>query len=88
MEQESSFNHGETPLIDRQMDENEFAVIENPYYGDAGDIALRPTRKSPNIVDLDDVQHLTATENAYYEMWSFWLYKCTMFVKGSIFDDK
>ena len=68
MEQESSFDHGKTPMSDKQMDENEFAVIENPYYGDAGDIALSSTRKSPNIVDLDDVQRLTATENAYYEM--------------------
>ena len=68
MEQESSFDHGETPMSDKQMDENECAVTENPYYGDAGDIALSSTRKSPNIVDLDDVQRLTATENAYYEM--------------------
>ena len=50
------------------MEENEFGVIENPYYGDAEDISFNPTRKSQNIVDLNNIQVLTATENVYYQL--------------------
>ena len=51
------------------IEENEFGVIENPYYGDAEVIELNPTQKSPTAVDLNNVQFLTATQNLYYEMW-------------------
>ena len=58
----------EKNLGDTKIEENEFGVIENPYYGDAEVIALNPTQKSPTTVDLNCVQFLTATENLYYEM--------------------
>ena len=50
------------------MEENEFGVIENPYYGDADVNALSPAQKSPNNVDLNNVEFLTATQILYYEM--------------------
>ena len=50
------------------MEENEFGVIENPYYGDAEIIAFNPAQKSPNNVDLNNVEFVTPTQNLYYEM--------------------
>ena len=50
------------------MEENEFGVIENPYYGDADVNAWNPTKKSSNNVDLNNVEYLTATQNLYYEI--------------------
>ena len=61
-------HHGKNTLNDHEGGDQEFGVIDNPYYGDAGDIAMNPTRKSTKNVDLDNVQIITAAENVYYEM--------------------
>ena len=68
VDKNSSIDHLEKNLGDAKIEENEFGVIENPYYGDAEVIALNPTQKSPTTVDLNNVQFLTATQNLYYEM--------------------
>ena len=68
VDKNSSIDHLEKNLGDAKIEENEFGVIENPYYGDAEEIALNPSRKSPNNVDLNGVQFLTAKQNLYYEM--------------------
>ena len=61
-------HHGKNILNGHKGDDQEFGVIDNPYYGDAGDIAMNPTRKSTNNVDLNNVEAVTVTENVYYEM--------------------
>ena len=68
MDPESCLEQGGQTVSDPKIQRNEFGIIENPYYGDAEDIVINPTRKSSNIVDLNDTQCLTATENIYYEM--------------------
>ena len=61
-------HHGKNTLNDHEAYDQEFGVIDNPYYGDAEDIAMNPTRKSTNNVDLNNVEAVTVTENVYYEM--------------------
>ena len=67
-DQGSSTDHVGKNLSHPKMDENEFGVIENPYYGEAEIIVSNPAQKSSNNVDLNNVEFLTATQNLYYEM--------------------
>ena len=43
-------------------------VVQNPYYGDAGDFESNSEKKSQNNVDFNDVESVTATRNVYYQL--------------------
>ena len=78
-------HHGKNTLNDHEGGDQEFGVIDNPYYDDAEDISSSPRRKSQNIVGLNNIQVLTATENVYYKLWECLLYEHTIFVIDAIF---
>ena len=64
----SSFDRGGKTFSAPEEEENEFAVIQNPYYGDACAMESNPTQRTLNRVDLDNVEIVTATNNVYYEI--------------------
>ena len=64
----SSFDRGGKTFSAPEEEENEFAVIQNPYYGEPSAMELNPMQRTLNWVDFDNVQIVTATNNVYYEM--------------------
>ena len=53
-----------------EQDGNEFLATENPYYDHTGELGLNSIITSSNIVNLEDTEVVTATQNIYYaELW-------------------
>ena len=49
-----------------QQDGIEVLATENPYYHHTGDLGFTSMVTSSNIVDLEDTEVVTATQNIYY----------------------
>ena len=56
--------------IDEDLDiqDSEFQVVQNPYYGVDGDIALENKRPKNRSRKSNEMEMITKTKNMYYEM--------------------
>ena len=56
--------------IDEDLDiqDSEFQVVQNPYYGGDGDIGLENKQPKKRNRKSNEVEMVTKTKNVYYEM--------------------
>ena len=53
---------------DLGIEDSEFQVVQNPYYGGDGDIGLEKIRPQNRNRKSNETEMITKTKNVYYEM--------------------